>query len=84
MFTFQPRWKEELVVTGAGGALVLEMPMGVLSIYLPTEATWRQKAPTWAAGLWPVLRAELEDWCRKEKIQFFVEESASVCVVQNS
>ncbi len=39
-FKFQPRWKEELVVTGDGGQFILELPMGVLSAYLPTESAW--------------------------------------------
>jgi hypothetical protein len=51
MFQFKPRWKEELVVSGPGGSFVLELPMGVLSAYLPTEETWRSKAPAWAADL---------------------------------
>lgn len=77
-FQFQPRWKEELAVKGPGGSLVLELPMGVLSAYLPTEAAWQLKAPAWAAELWPVLRSELEEWCRANKAQFVIDETASV------
>lgn len=78
MFTFSPRWKEELVVSGPGGSFVLELPMGILSAYLPTEATWRSKAPAWAADLWPVLKVELEHWCRANDAGFHIEETASV------
>lgn len=34
-FRFAPRWKEELVVTGPGGAFILDLPMGVLTAVLP-------------------------------------------------
>jgi hypothetical protein len=67
-FTFQPRWKEELVCTGPGGSFVLELPMGVLSAYLPSEVAWRSKAPAWARELWPVLKVELEAWCEKNNV----------------
>lgn len=77
-FQFQPRWKEELVVIGPGGSFVLELPMGLLSAYLPTEATWPTKAPAWAADLWPVLRSELEEWCRASKADLIIDETASV------
>ena len=77
-FQFQPRWKEELVVTGPGGAFVLELPMGVLSAYLPTEVIWPTKAPAWASGLWPVLRSELGEWCRASKAELVIDETASV------
>lgn len=78
MFKFEPRWKEELVVTGPGGAFVLELPMGVLSAYLPTQSVWERKAPTWAKDLWPQLKQELEAWCVKNKAQFIVDETAGV------
>lgn len=78
MFSFAPRWKEELVVSGPGGSFVLELPMGILSAYLPSEATWPDKAPAWAAGLWPQLRAELEHWCRANGAQFHIEDRAPV------
>lgn len=77
-FQFQPRWKEELVVTGPGGSFVLELPMGVLSVYLPTEAIWRTKAPAWAADLWPVLRSELGEWCRANEAQLLIDGTANV------
>jgi hypothetical protein len=44
----QPRWEEELVVTGTGGSFILELPMGILSAYLPAEHVWKKKAPEWA------------------------------------
>lgn len=77
-FKFQARWKEELVCTGPGGTFVLELPMGVLSAYLPTEDVWKQKAPDWAKNLWPTLRAELEQWCAANKAQFVIDPTAGV------
>ena len=77
-FTFQPRWKEELVVAGAEGSFILELPMGVLSAYLPTENIWREKAPVWAKELWPVLKEELEVWCKENNAKFIVDKTAKV------
>jgi len=78
VFSFKPRWKEQLVVRGPGGAFVLELPMGILSAYLPTEAAWREKAPDWVLDLWPQLKAELEEWCRDHKARFHIDETANV------
>jgi hypothetical protein len=78
LFDFQPRWKEELVVTGAGGSFVLELPMGVLSAYLPDESEWSRRGPEWARSLWFELRQELEEWCDKNDAQFFIYPSARV------
>jgi len=77
-FKFQARWKEELVCTAPGGTFVLELPMGVLSAYLPTEDVWKQKAPQWATDLWPILRSELEQWCIANKAQFVIDPTAGV------
>ena len=66
------------MVTGPGGRFVLELPMGVLSAYLPTESAWIKKAPAWSRELWPVLRVELEAWCKENGAQFFIEETADV------
>jgi hypothetical protein len=77
-FKFQPRWKEELVVVGNGGSFVLELPMGILTAYLPTEEVWQESAPIWARALWPDLRAELEDWCKKNDAGFEIDRTATV------
>ena len=44
-FTFTPRWKDELVCSCSLGRFVLEMPMGVTSVYLPPEQRWQSIAP---------------------------------------
>ena len=77
-FAFQPRWKEELVVTGPGGSLVRYFPMGVPAAVLPSEERWASVAPDWASGRWPLLKDELEHWCRKEGVHFEIDPQASV------
>ena len=52
--------------------------MGVLSAYLPTESAWKKKAPGWARDLYPTLKQELETWCKENKAQFVIDESAGV------
>ena len=77
-FRFAPRWKEELVVTGPGGASILDLPMGVLTAVLPAEPAWRATAPAWAADQWPTLKAELEDWCLANDARLEISETAAV------
>ena len=77
-FKFQPRWKEELVVTGPGGSFILELPMGIFSAYLPTESAWNKKAPSWAKELYPELKQELETWCKENKAKFIIDETAGI------
>ena len=76
-FRFMPQWKEELVCECSGGSFILEAPMGIFSVYLPTEPSWQRQAPDWARPLWPRLRAELEDWCGRDHAKFYIEESAT-------
>jgi hypothetical protein len=78
IFSFLPRWKEELVVTGPGGSFILDLPMGILSAYLPSEATWCEAAPAWARDLWPALHSDLEAWCAFNNARLYVEDNASV------
>ena len=77
-FRFMPRWKEELVCSGPGGSFILELAMGVLTAYLPTEEVWKQKSPDWARDLWPVLRTELEGWCKENNAGFVIDPSAPI------
>lgn len=77
-FTFQARWKEELVVTGPGGHFILELPMGIFSAYLPTEEIWMTKAPSWAKPLYPQIKQELKKWCEENKAELVIDESAGV------
>lgn len=75
---FRARWKEELVCTSRLGSFVLEMPMGILSVYFPTEDAWRERAPDWAAPHWAEILSELEAWCAASEIPLYIDESAQV------
>lgn len=77
-FQFTPRWKEELVVVGPGGSFILELPMGELTAYLPSEEVWPAVAPEWAVDLWPTLRAELGHWCQDFRARLVISPTATV------
>jgi hypothetical protein len=77
-FTFQPRWREELVCGSPAGSFILEMTMSTLAVYYPTESAWQKRAPAWAAPHWAAIRAQLEAWCGKNKIPLHIDETASV------
>ena len=77
-FKFQQRWKEELMVMGDGGQFLLELPMGVLSVYFPTESAWKAKSPEWAKDQYSELKHELEEWSLKNKAILHVNETAGV------
>lgn len=75
---FQPRWKEELVCTLDGNTFIIELTMGVLKVYLPTEARWEAFAPGWAQGQWQRVQSDLSTWCEQQNIPLLVEEHAWV------
>jgi len=79
-FTFQPRWKEELVCSCTLGEFVLEMPMGVPSVYIPTESAWQNLAPTWARPYWNLVYVQLVAWCANHGFPLHVDSSASIFV----
>lgn len=79
-FSFQSRWKEELVCICRLGKLVLEMPMGVPSVYIPSEQAWQDSAPAWAVPYWQALHLQLAKWCADQGIPLHVDKSASVFV----
>ena len=77
-YTFTPRWKEELVCSCSAGSFVLEMPMGRISVLLPTEQKWTTVAPDWAKGHWSALRSQLAEWCARYKYPLYIDETAQV------
>ena len=79
LFSFQPQWKEELVVRAEAGSFVLGLAMGISTAYLPDEAEWERQAPDWARSLWPQLRDELEEWCRGNGTRFSISPTGYVC-----
>ena len=54
-FQFQPKWMEEIVVTASDGSFILDLNVGVLRAYLPTDENWPEIAPPRAKDLYPVL-----------------------------
>lgn len=77
-FTFQTRWKEELVCSCPLGKVVLEMPMGVASVYILTELAWQSSAPAWARPHWRTLYTQLLAWCIEYEFPLYVDNTASV------
>ena len=75
---FEPRWKEELVCTSPAGRFVLEMPMGVVSVYYPAKAAWAARGPAWAVPYWGEIHEQLSAWCAAENVPLYVDESAGV------
>lgn len=77
-FVFEPRWKEELVCSCELGSFVLEMPMGTVSVLLPTQPLWEQNAPAWARPHWEALRTQLAEWCARYRYPLHIDASATV------
>jgi hypothetical protein len=75
-FEFTPRWKEELVCECAEGKLVVEITMGVLHVYFPSEARWKRDAPTWARMRYEEILGDLTRWCTAKSIPLTVDDSA--------
>lgn len=72
-FEFKSQWKEQLVCSCALGSFVLDMPMGVVSVYLPTKEHWQQVAPKWALTLWDALYQQLKQWCEGQEIPLHLD-----------
>ena len=67
-YDVRPRWKEELVITSPEGSLVIEMTMGIPSVYFPTEAEWEKQAPPWAISRRAEMLAAVTTWCSREQV----------------
>ena len=81
-FTFQPRWKEELVCSCPRGSFVLELPMGVATVYLPTAERWPAVAPGWAQEDWTVVQRELARWCLHRQVALCLDANARVALLR--
>ena len=77
-FEFAPRWREEFDCSCPLGSFVLEMTMGVDTVYLPSAERWAEEAPEWARPLWETLHEQLVAWCRGQRIPLRIEETPSV------
>jgi hypothetical protein len=74
-FIFQPRWKEQLVCQCELGQIILDMPMGIVSVYVPTKDAWLEVAPIWAVPLWDSFFEQLTAWCDSQKIPLHVDDA---------
>jgi hypothetical protein len=77
-FTYQPKWKEELVGTYGENKFTVEITMGELHVYFPFESTWENNAPGWAKGKWLMAKEQAEDWARSQEIPLTVDQAAWV------
>lgn len=75
---FRPKWKEELVCTMDGRSFVVELTMGILTVYFPTHSKWESSAPEWARPHWERVRADLAVWCQQQKMPLVIENDAWV------
>ena len=71
---FQPRWKEMLDGKLGEKKFTVELSMGRLHTYFPTQEIWKREAPEWAAGLWDTAQEQARIWCEENKIPFDIDE----------
>ena len=61
-----------------GHTFIIEITMGVLTVYLPTCEKWNAIAPEWALGQWERAHREIVRWCDGENIPLIIDEQAWV------
>ena len=66
------------MITANEGSFCIDLAMGVLTAFLPTEQDWPEKAPKWAHGLYPILKEELEAWCGANNARLVIDDSGVV------
>ena len=77
-FNFQPEWKEKLICSCPLGSVMIEITMGVTTVYLPTAQRWAEQAPEWARSCWEAFHAQLSAWCAGEQIPLVVDDTGNV------
>jgi hypothetical protein len=78
IYKLQAKWKEELICRLGEKEFVLEFPMGVPTVYFPTEEKWPGVCPSWAVGHWAALHDQLKLWCSSNNVKFIVDATANV------
>jgi hypothetical protein len=78
IYTFKGKWKEELICSCELGEFGLEFPMGIPTVYLPTESQWQKIAPVWAQNDWQNLHLQLQTWCKDGGFALQIDETAIV------
>ena len=61
-----------------GRCFVIELTMGVITVYFPTQSKWESSAPEWARQHWDRIRADLSAWCQQQKMPLVIEDDAWV------
>jgi hypothetical protein len=77
-YTFEPRWKEEMICVNEGGKFILYYAMGIPTVYLPPETEWASVAPDWAKDHWNALHPRLIAWCGENRTDLKIQSDASV------
>ena len=75
---YLPRWKEMLDGIYGDHRFTVEITMGIIHVYFPTEETWERDAPAWAQGLWPQAKEDAQQWCAGNNTPFEVNPTAWV------
>jgi O-acetyl-ADP-ribose deacetylase (regulator of RNase III) len=75
---FEPQWKELLICRMDGRRFVIELTMGVLTVYFRTQSTWEASAPDWAKRQWERVRGDLSAWCLEQGIPLQIVDGAWV------
>jgi hypothetical protein len=75
---FEPKWKEELICTMDGRRFVIELTMGIVTVYFPTQSTWEATVPDWAKRQWERVRGDLSAWCLEQDIPLQIVDNAWV------
>jgi hypothetical protein len=61
-----------------GRSFVVELTMGVLTVYFPTQTKWEALAPEWVRHQWQRVREDLAAWCEQQKMPLVIEDHAWV------
>ncbi len=80
---YQPRWKEMFDGFLGDHRFTIEITMGVLHVYFPTEETWERSAPPWAQSMWACARDSAIQWADDNSIPFDIDHAAWVEFEEN-
>ena len=75
---YEGRWKEELHGFAGDLHFIVELAMGRLHTYFPTEENWQSCAPAEAKNLWKNARDAAENWSQENDAAFDVDQGAWV------
>ncbi|EEF62540.1 hypothetical protein Cflav_PD5175 [Pedosphaera parvula Ellin514] len=57
---------------------IIELTMGILTVYFPTRPKWEAGAPDWAKHQWERVKEDLVVWCKAEHIPLRIQDDAWV------